>query len=103
MTTAWVTRVLAAAMCRSLGIPSRVCFGLVYDTENPGFGGHLWTEVFIDGHWEMLDPTGVLYQVGAAYIKVGAFSMKDVLNPDELVSVRRAFAGKMKVDILESK
>ena len=95
--------VLAAAMCRSLGIPSRVCFGLVYDTENPGFGGHLWTEVFIDGHWEMLDPTGVLYQVGAAHIKVGAYSMKDVLNPDELVAVRRAFAGKMKVDVLESK
>ena len=46
---------------------------------------------YLDGQWEMFDPTGVLYQLGAAYIKVGAYSLKDVLNPDEMVGPRRAY------------
>jgi hypothetical protein len=95
--------VLLAAMCRARGIPSRVAFGLVYDPTNPGFGGHLWTEVYVDGRWEVMDATGVLSILGAAYIKIADFSMADVLNPEELTSVRRAFAHKMKVEVLESK
>ncbi len=95
--------VLAAALCRALGIPSRLAFGLVYDPSHPGFGGHLWTEVYLDGDWEPFDPTGVIDLLNAAYIKVADYSFKDVLSPDELVEVRRAFGGKMKVEILESK
>jgi transglutaminase-like putative cysteine protease len=95
--------VLAAAMCRAQGFPSRVCFGLVYDPENKGFGGHLWTEVWVDGHWETLDPTGVIPALGAAFLKVGAYSLAGVINPDEIVGLRRAFAGKMDVEILERK
>ncbi len=95
--------VLSAALCRVLGIPSRLVFGLVYDPANPGFGGHLWTEVFVDGNWEPFDPTGVLDLLNAAYLKIADYSFKDVLSPDELLEVRRAFAGKMKVEILESK
>lgn len=93
--------VLACAMCRSLGIPARTVFGLVYDSNNPGFGGHLWTEVYVDGAWEVFDPTGVIDMVGAAYLKVGDFSLKDILNPDELLQVRRAFASRMKVELVE--
>ncbi len=95
--------ILAAAMCRSLGMPSRAAFGLVYDQANPGFGGHLWTEVYINGRWEPFDPTGVLDTLGAAYIKIAAYSLKDAFNPDELLEVRRAFAGRMKVEVVEDK
>jgi hypothetical protein len=94
---------LAAAMVRAVGIPSRVAFGLVYDAENKGFGGHLWTEVFLDGQWQPLDATGVLDSLNAAYIRIASYSMKDVLNPDELVEVRRAFTGEMKVEVVEAR
>jgi transglutaminase-like putative cysteine protease len=94
---------LCCAMCRAVGIPSRVVFGLAYDPSNPGFGGHLWTEVFVDGRWETVDPTGVVHILNAAHIKVADYSMKGILNPDELTAVRRVFAGRMKVEIMEQK
>lgn len=95
--------VLAAAMGRSLGIPTRVCFGIVYDPENPGFGGHLWTEAYIKDQWKTFDPTGVIDALGAAYLRIDGYSMAGVLGPDELVGVRRGFAGRMKVYLLEPK
>jgi hypothetical protein len=95
--------ILAAAMCRAVGIPSRAAFGLVYDPNGPGFGGHLWVEVYLDGQWETFDPTGVIPQVNAAYIKIASYSLKNVLNPEEFIAVRRAFSGRMKVEIVESK
>ncbi len=95
--------VLTAAMGRSLGIPTRVCFGIVYDPENPGFGGHLWTEAYIKDQWKTFDPTGVIDALGAAYLRIDGYSMHNVLGPDELVGVRRGFAGRTKVYLLESK
>lgn len=95
--------ILAAAMGRAIGIPTRVCFGLVYDPDNPGFGGHLWTEAWVQDEWRTFDPTGVLPLLGAAYLKIDALSFKDVLNPDELPTVRRAFTGKMSIFLLEAK
>jgi transglutaminase-like putative cysteine protease len=95
--------VLTAALGRAAGIPTRVAFGLVYDPENPGFGGHLWTEAYVDGRWEIFDATGVVPLLGAAFIKIGDYSMKDMLNPDEAAAVRRAFAGRMKVFVLEAR
>lgn len=94
--------VLFAAMCRAKGIPSRIAFGLVYDPSNPGFGGHLWTEVYVEGRWEVMDATGVLPMLGAAYLKIADFSLANLLNPEELTPVRRAFAHKMKVDLVEN-
>lgn len=95
--------VLCAAMGRTLGIPTRVCFGLVYDPDNPGFGGHLWTEAYVDGNWETFDATGVLNVMGAAYLRIDGYSMHGVLNPDELAGVRRGFNGRMKVFLLDTK
>lgn len=92
--------VLAAAMGRAVGIPTRVCFGLVYDPDNPGFGGHLWTEAYVDGKWDTFDPTGVIPAMGAAYLRIDGYSMSEVLNPDELAGVRRGFNGRMKVYLL---
>jgi hypothetical protein len=53
--------VLAAAMCRALGIPARVAVGLAYIRElgvrKDVFGGHAWVEVFIGGKWIGVDAT----------------------------------------------
>jgi hypothetical protein len=95
--------VLAAAMCRAAGIPSRIVFGFVYDANHEGFAGHLWPEVYADGRWQPFDTTGVIDGVQAAYLKVASFSMKDVLNPDELVQVRRTLAGPMRIEVVEAK
>lgn len=95
--------VLCAAMGRTLGIPTRVCFGLVYDPDHPGFGGHLWTEAYVEGRWHTFDATGVIDALGAAYLRIEGYSLADVLNPDELAEVRRGFAGRMKVFLLDTK
>ncbi len=95
--------VLGAAMCRAVGIPARIAFGIVYDRENPGFGGHLWAEVYLDGQWEPFDPTGILPLVHAAHVKIADYSLKGVLNPDALPEIRRAFSGRMRVELVEKK
>ncbi|MFA5554516.1 MAG: transglutaminase-like domain-containing protein [Phycisphaerae bacterium] len=51
--------VLTAALCRAAGIPARVAVGIAYvddfmELKNV-FGGHAWTEVYIDGKWLGLD------------------------------------------------
>ncbi len=45
---------LLAALCRAIGIPSRVVAGLV--AHEDAFHGHLWTEVHVD-RWRPLDAT----------------------------------------------
>lgn len=53
--------VLAAALARAAGMPSRVVGGLAYVTDLPGtgqggFGYHMWTEVYV-GQWLPIDAT----------------------------------------------
>jgi transglutaminase-like putative cysteine protease len=51
--------VLSAAMCRAVGIPSRVVMGLAYVEHYMGlehrFGGHAWTEAYVGGKWIGID------------------------------------------------
>lgn len=51
--------VLAAALCRAVGIPAQVVTGLAYVGEwrgvANGFGGHAWTQAYIGGKWIGLD------------------------------------------------
>jgi len=51
--------VLAAAMCRAVGIPAQVVTGLAYvdqwRTVENGFGGHAWVQVYIGDKWIGLD------------------------------------------------
>ncbi|MFH1370681.1 MAG: transglutaminase-like domain-containing protein [Planctomycetota bacterium] len=52
--------VLTAAMCRAVGIPSRVVTGLAYVDDfmgKAGFGGHAWVEAYIGDKWVGLDAT----------------------------------------------
>lgn len=69
--------VLLAAMLRAKGIPSRVAVGLVYVDSLSAFGGHMWTEANLNGHWIPLDATLGRGGTGAAHIKLSDSSFSD--------------------------
>lgn len=69
--------VLLAAMARTVGIPSRIAAGLVYAERFSSFGGHMWTEVHINGRWIPLDATLGRGGIGAGHIKLSETSMAD--------------------------
>lgn len=69
--------VLLAALLRAKQIPSRVAVGLVYVTNGQSFGGHMWTEAFLNGRWVPLDATLGQNGTGAAHIKMAESSLAD--------------------------
>ena len=69
--------VLLAAMLRARGIPSRVAVGLVYVDKLSAFGGHMWTEAKLNGHWIPLDATLGIGGIGAAHLKLSDSGLTD--------------------------
>jgi hypothetical protein len=50
--------VLAAAMCRAVGIPAQMVVGIAYVKDfagRQGFGGHAWVQAYVGGKWVGLD------------------------------------------------
>jgi hypothetical protein len=98
--------VLAAAMCRSAGIPSRVAIGLVYvdapKEELKGFGFHMWIEVYVNQRWVALDPTWDQSDVDAVHIKVADSSLQGV-SPFEVFTPLLKVAGKLEIEPLETR
>lgn len=96
--------VLAAALARAAGIPSRVVGGLVYvDTlpgvETGGFGYHMWTEVYV-GEWLPLD--AALGSHDATHL---AIVRSDLNGPDDLFTLSAAISqlfGGVRVRVLEA-
>ena len=68
---------LLAAMCRVKKIPSRVVVGFVYADRLEAFGGHMWSEVFVNGQWIPLDATLGRGGIGAAHIKLADTGFQD--------------------------
>jgi len=96
--------VLAAAMCRAAGIPSRVAVGLVY-VDDPkqqlkGFGYHMWIEVYVNQRWVALDPTFDQSDVDAAHIKLTESSLQGV-SPFEMFMPILKVGGKLEIEPLE--
>jgi transglutaminase-like putative cysteine protease len=69
--------VLLAALLRAKKIPSRVAVGLVYVANGQSFGGHMWTEAFLNGCWVPLDATLGEGGIGAGHIKMAQSSLAD--------------------------
>ena len=69
--------VLLAALLRVKKIPSRIAVGLVYVTNAQSFGGHMWTEAFLNGRWVPLDATLGQNGIGAAHLKMAESSLAD--------------------------
>jgi transglutaminase-like putative cysteine protease len=89
---------LAAAMCRAVGVPSRIAVGLVHVPNQRAMGFHMWMEVWVGGKWYALDPTLGHGHVGAAHLKISDSHWNDVQSVTPLLSVVRVL-GKMKIDI----
>jgi len=61
--------VLAAALCRAVGLPARVTTGLAYLPARNAFGPHAWVQVHIGGRWFSLD--AALAGFDAGHIALG--------------------------------
>jgi hypothetical protein len=83
--------ILAAAMCRAVGVPSRTAIGLVYAVEHgkPGMFFHMWTEVWVDGQWLALDATRGEGHVGATHLKITDSSWHNETSLRPLLPVLR--------------
>lgn len=97
--------VLAAALCRAVGIPAQVVTGLAYVEEwrtvQNGFGGHAWTQAYIGGKWVGLDAAFRGAGFGgydAGHIALAAGSG----NPEDFINLVNTM-GLFKIDRVEVK
>jgi hypothetical protein len=84
--------VLAAALARAVGMPSRVVAGLVYAEKLPaseagGFGFHMWTEVFV-GEWLPID--AAMGSHDATHLALVRSSLD---GPDDMLQLVSAICG----------
>jgi hypothetical protein len=95
--------VLLAAMLRAKKIPSRIAVGLVYIEHNHSFGGHMWSEAWLDGKWVPLDATLGRGGIGGAHIKMAQSSFSDD-GPAPVLSFlpMMKVLGKMEIKVIES-
>ncbi len=92
--------VLAAAMCRAVGIPSRVVVGLVYVNKHSGFGFHMWDEVYVNQRWVAIDPAWDQSTVDAVHIKISESSLEGIA-PFEAFTPVISVMGKLEIDPIE--
>jgi hypothetical protein len=90
---------LAAAMCRAEGVPSRTAVGLIYaDVKiGPVFAFHMWTEVWVQGQWAPIDATLGRGYVGATHLKIADQSWHDERSLTPLLPVVRVL-GRMSIE-----
>lgn len=66
---------LFVSLARASGLPAREVAGFIYtgDSTNGTVGGHAWVEVFVDGQWISMDPTGNEIDSNRAHIQFTNF------------------------------
>jgi len=92
--------VLAAAMSRAVGLPSRVAIGLVYVDSLGGFGFHMWHEVHVNGRWVALDASFDQSAVDATHIKLTDTSLDGVAPFEAFLPIVRVM-GKLSITPIE--
>ncbi|MGE3819690.1 MAG: transglutaminase family protein, partial [Isosphaeraceae bacterium] len=92
--------VLTAAMCRAVGVPSRVVVGLVYAEQLGGFGFHLWNEVHVNRRWVAIDSSFDQEAVDAVHVKLADSSLDGVAPFEVFLPIVRVF-GKMSLEPIE--
>jgi predicted transglutaminase-like cysteine proteinase len=93
---------LAAAMCRAEGIPSRTVLGLVYAPTRDGkpyLAYHMWFEVYAEGQWLPLDATLGMGGVGPGHLKIADHSWHDEKTFAPLLPVLRVLSAKPAVTV----
>ena len=96
--------VLLAAMLRAKQIPSRVAVGIVYVELNkqPSFGGHMWTEAWLNGKWVPLDGTLGRGGTRAGHIKLGDSSFSDDnATPISTFAPLMLAIGSLQIEVVE--
>jgi hypothetical protein len=95
---------LAAAMCRAAGVPSRTVLGLVYA---PGPGGkpflayHMWFEVYAGNQWVPLDATLGQGGIGPGHVKIADHSWHDERTFAPLLPMLRVLMAKPAFEVLK--
>jgi hypothetical protein len=93
---------LAAAMCKAVGLPARTAIGLVYvDMQPPLLGFHMWTEVFVRGQWVAIDATLGQGSVGPGHLKITDASWHDMRAMTPLLPVMRVMIGRPTVQVVK--
>ncbi len=90
--------VLLASLCRSVGVPARVAMGCVY--LGGIFGGHMWTEVWINGHWYALDGIMGVGRADPTHVRFASSSLDESCPGESFASVLRGLAD-LDIKILE--
>lgn len=95
--------VLAAAMCKAVGIPAKAAVGLIYadSPQGPGMAFHMWTEVWIQGQWIPIDATLGRGYVDATHLKISDHSWYDTQSLKPLLPLLRVL-GKVKIEIVSA-
>ena len=93
--------VLLAAMARAQGLPARVAIGFVYAPSVGQFGGHMWTEIYIDGHWRGFDATLGRGRPDAVHIKLGDSALDGAEAMLTLLPIARAIEMIKKIEVVE--
>jgi hypothetical protein len=75
---------LFVALCRAVGIPSKLCAGIVYNQGS--FYYHAWAEVFV-GRWMSVDPTMDQLPVDATHIRFVEGGLDKQLEIIKLIGV----------------
>ena len=85
--------VLFTALARSLGIPTRIELGVVYQGKR--FFYHAWPACYVNGRWVETDPTFGQNRADAARIAMAAGDMTDAIKLAGIV-------GKIKIEIISA-
>lgn len=96
---------LAAAMCRAAGIPSRTALGVVYAPTRDGkpiMAYHMWTEVFAEGQWLPIDATLGMAGIGPGHIKITDHSWYQEKTFAPLMPVLRSLNAKPGMEVLRA-
>jgi transglutaminase-like putative cysteine protease len=96
--------VLAAALARAIGMPSRVVGGLAYAEDLPGFekggfGYHMWAEIYV-GEWMPVDPA--LGGHDATHIVLARSGLTEAGEPLEIASAIAQVLGRISISVLEA-
>jgi len=91
--------VLAAGMCRAVGIPAQVVTGMCYVPEILGkkhvFGGHAWVRAFVGGKWIGLDAALGKYLAGHIALATGNGQPGDFFDAVPLLGNFKVTAAKI--------
>jgi transglutaminase-like putative cysteine protease len=102
--------VLAAAMARAAGMPSRVVMGLVYLRPGGGLGGktgvfgyHMWAEVYVGGEalggWFAIDPA--IGRMDATHIALRRSDLAEGHPLVDLALPMMGLIGDLRIEVLE--